>query len=69
MHTTSFIIYSWGYSDVRPADIVSVGCALGGGEVDQGGQGAGLHEGHVSEVQVAEDLVLEPPGSLLVGTS
>ena len=29
----------------------------------------GLHEGHVSEVQVAEDLVLKPPGSLLVRTS
>ena len=30
---------------------------------------AGLHESHVSKVEVAEDLVLKPPGSLLVWSS
>ena len=29
---------------------------------------AGLHQGHVSEVEVTEDLVLEPSRSLLVGS-
>ena len=30
---------------------------------------AGLHEGHVGKVEVAEDLIFEPPGSLLVWSS
>ena len=30
---------------------------------------AGLHESHVCKVQVAQDLILEPPGSLLVWSS
>ena len=30
---------------------------------------AGLHESHVGKVEVAEDLILKPPGSLLVWSS
>ena len=30
---------------------------------------AGLHESHVSKVEVAQDLIFKPPGSLLVWSS